>query len=183
MNAGGAKLGVGLTKDGKIEHWQIISPEETSQEIVAAVATNDFARLQALMIAENEMKALDLPADQAAPCSRFDQEGGSQVRGDVRQGGPHGQDQLDPPGNTSPAMLPRDQTGAKNDIFKYAQGTIQIETNGKNDWLQTGEMIQVGLAWRIIDAPVPGLENVAAAAPAERKAALRRKIRNWQADG
>jgi hypothetical protein len=30
------------------------------------------------------------------------------------------------------------------------------ENSGKHDWLQTGEMIQVGLAWRIIDAPIAG---------------------------
>src|SRR5207302_1874734 len=34
--------------------------------------------------------------------------------------------------------------------------TILYENNGKNDFMQTGEMIQVGLAWRIIDAPTPG---------------------------
>ena len=41
----------------------------------------------------------------------------------------------------------------KQDVVKYAKATILCETNGKSDWLQAGEMIQVGLAWRIIDAP------------------------------
>jgi len=42
MNAGGRQARRRPHQDGKIEHWQIISPEETSQEIVAAVATNDL---------------------------------------------------------------------------------------------------------------------------------------------
>src|SRR5205085_7905667 len=30
------------------------------------------------------------------------------------------------------------------------------ETAGKHDWLQTGELIQVGRAWRITGSPIPG---------------------------
>src|SRR5262249_50756856 len=44
-------------------------------------------------------------------------------------------------------------------IVKYAGGTILCETNGKNEWIQTGEIIQVGPAWRLIDAPVAGLPD------------------------
>src|SRR5262249_38719293 len=59
----------------------------------------------------------------------------------------------------TPQCLPADQTGMKQDIFKYTQGTILCETAGKNEWLQTGEMIQLGLAGRIIDAPSQGMAN------------------------
>src|SRR5205823_10965919 len=52
--------------DGKIDFWKIISAEEVSQEIVRAIATQDYARLQALMITEADVKSLALPADQAA---------------------------------------------------------------------------------------------------------------------
>jgi hypothetical protein len=43
------------------------------------------------------------------------------------------------------------------DLIKYQRSTILYENAGKHDWLQTGEMIQVGLAWRLVDAPAPGI--------------------------
>ena len=65
LNQAGSKWGVDLNKDGKIDTWKVISPEEVSQEITQAVVKNDFARLQALLITEDELKAPDLPADLA----------------------------------------------------------------------------------------------------------------------
>src|SRR5262249_60746757 len=54
----------------------------------------------------------------------------------------------------APQTIPADPTRGKYDIVKYAGGTILCETNGKNEWIQTGEIIQVGPAWRLIGAPV-----------------------------
>src|SRR6266851_826968 len=52
LNAGGAKFGIDEAKDFHVKHWKVISPEEVSQEILAALANHDFARLQALMLTE-----------------------------------------------------------------------------------------------------------------------------------
>jgi hypothetical protein len=48
----------------------------------------------------------------------------------------------------------------KFDLIKTVGATILFETNGQNDWLQTGEMIQVGPAWRLVDAPSPGAASM-----------------------
>src|SRR5262249_30504287 len=61
----------------------------------------------------------------------------------------------------SPQCLPQDQTGARQDIVKYANGTVLCETAGKNDWVQVGELIQVGVAWRLADGPSEGLPTMA----------------------
>ncbi len=66
LNGGGMKWGVDEAKEGHIKHWKMISPEEVSQEVLQALATKDFARLQALMISDAEMAQLGLPADEAA---------------------------------------------------------------------------------------------------------------------
>src|SRR5262249_50542355 len=55
-----------------------------------------------------------------------------------------------------PQCVPAETSGTKQDMIRYARGTILCETNGKHDWIQTGAMIKVGLAWRIIDAPAAG---------------------------
>ena len=48
--------------------------------------------------------------------------------------------------------------------MRYRHATILYQEGdgekAKHNWLQTGELIQVGKAWRIIQAPVPGIEQV-----------------------
>src|SRR6202011_382236 len=51
------------------------------------------------------------------------------------------------------------------DLLLHARGTIVIETAGKNDWIQTGEIIQVGPAWRLVEAPAPGAVDAKAGPP------------------
>lgn len=62
---------------------------------------------------------------------------------------------------SAPCCLPADQVGGRYDLIKHARGTVMFESAGKNGWLQTGELYQVGLAWRLTEGPVPG------AAPAD----------------
>src|SRR5579884_1721873 len=62
LNSGGMKWGVDEDRDGRIDSWKAISPEEVSQEILQALVTHDYRRLQALMISDKEMQALELPA-------------------------------------------------------------------------------------------------------------------------
>ncbi|HXG11361.1 MAG TPA: thioredoxin-like domain-containing protein [Gemmataceae bacterium] len=160
FNSGGMKWGVDENKDGKIDSWKMISPEEVSQEILQALIKKDFSRLQALMLTEAEMKALELPAAEV-----------TRIRGLQKQAAAKFQNTLMKLSNLSekthwlqlqaaaPQCLPADQTGAKQDLIRYPRATLLCETGDKSDWLQIGEMIQVGLAWRIIDAPIPGADE------------------------
>jgi hypothetical protein len=132
LNSAGMKWGVALNKDHKITTWKMISAEEVSQEIVAALLAKDFNRLQALFINE----------DTIAKLSNF----GEKTQWVHLETG-------------APQCLPADMFGGKQDLIKYARGTILCETAGKHDWLQTGEMIKVGLTWRLIDAPSAGDGN------------------------
>jgi thiol-disulfide isomerase/thioredoxin len=42
------------------------------------------------------------------------------------------------------------------DFTAYKNGTILIEDGGKNPLLQTGELIQVGRSWKVVDGPAAG---------------------------
>src|SRR5262249_12885677 len=66
LNAGGSKWGVDSDKDGKIDYWRVISQEEVSQEVLRALATRNFARLQALLITDEDIKTLGLNEETAA---------------------------------------------------------------------------------------------------------------------
>jgi len=160
LNAGGMKLGIDDNEDGKIDTWKMISPEEVSQEIVRACVTHDYARLRALMISETEIKALDLPASeasrirdlQAKAAARFQSVLGQLPNFSDKTQWVHLETQ-------PPRCVPAEPNSGVRDRIQYQRGTVLCDTAGKNDWLQTGPMIQVGMAWRIIDVPGVGADD------------------------
>jgi hypothetical protein len=162
LNAGGMKWGLDQAKDGRIKAWKAISAEEVSQEILQALVNKDYERFEALLITDAEIKALELSADQAArlrelrknAAAKFQDTAGKLTTLSAKANWVHLETQ-------APQCVPADQSGARYDLVKHAGGTILYEVGGKNDWIQTGEMIQVGAAWRLVDAPTPGATPVA----------------------
>jgi hypothetical protein len=156
LNHAGSKWGLDPNEDGKIDSWKVISPQEVSQEIVAALATGNHARLQAMLLSEAELKALELsPAEvQRVQASlgqvreKFDETLGK-LKGMEKATWIHLE-------VGAPGCRPNDVTGARGDLVSYSRGTVLYETGGKSDYLQTGEMVRVGHAWRLVEAPVPG---------------------------
>ncbi len=157
LNSGGTKIGVDENEDAKIDAWQVISPEEVSQEILKAVATKDFSRLKPLLLTEADLKTLDLQGEVArkvrdqvlAVPAKFQATLAKVPSLDEKTTWLHVEMGI-------PQCLPADQTGSKGDIFRFAKGTILYEAAGKTDWLQTGEMFLVNGAWKLSDAPIPG---------------------------
>jgi hypothetical protein len=156
FNQGGSKWGISHNKDNHIDTWKVISPEEVSQEIVTALAHNDFSRFEPLLLTEAEAKALDLPADLArrvkegrtAAATRFKETADKMALNDKAHW-LHLETE-------APRMIPVE---SGRDIVEHSHGTIVIETAGKNDWIQTGEIIQVGFTWRLIEAPIAGASD------------------------
>lgn len=168
LHTGGSKWGVDANEDGKIDGWKIISAEEATQEILQAVVKNDYARLQALMLTEAEIKALELPAAEANRIRDVQKKAQAKFQAAAAKLASAGSEvrwlHLE---TSAPQCQPADVTGMKQDLIKHARGTVIYEANGKADSLQTGEMILVGLAWRIIDAPVAGPATESADKPGE----------------
>ena len=158
LGSNGSKWGVDVNEDGRIDSWKVISAEETSQEILAAVLTRDFARLQALMITKAEMDALELPESEvnriknslAGVGNKFQATTAALVKLNEKTKWVHLETGV-------PECTPMDALGSKADLIRHKHGTILYSDGEKiNDFLQTGEMILVGKAWRIIESPTPG---------------------------
>ncbi len=161
INAGGSKWGVDQDKDGKIDYWRVISPEEVSQEVLRALATRNFARLQALLITEEDIKALGLTAEHADALrqrrkgmkERFEATIAKLTKLTEKATWVHLE-------TGAPECIPAEQSGARVDLIKYSRGTVLFESGKANEWFQVGPMFQVGNAWKIIDAPSPGTTAV-----------------------
>jgi thiol-disulfide isomerase/thioredoxin len=157
FNAGGSKWGIDADKDGRIDSWKVISPEEISQEILHALISRDFARLQPLMLTEAELKSLELPADQtnrireqlkAAP-EKFQETGSKLTKLSPKATWIHLE-------TVAPQCIAPEGSAGRAEVIKHTRGTLLYDNGGTSDWIQTGEMYQVGSAWRLVSAPVPG---------------------------
>jgi hypothetical protein len=162
LNTAGMKWGIDENHDGHISSWKAISPEEVSQELLQALVTRDAARFQALLITEEELKALGLPSDQlasvqkglkAAPATFQETANKLAASLTVKTNWIHLE-------TKPPQCLPADQTGAGYDLVKHGGGTVLFDNGGKNDWVQTGEIWQVGTKWRLVEGPRPGAAPV-----------------------
>ena len=157
LNSGGSKWGVDYDKDGVIDTWKVISPEEVSQEILRALATRNLGRLQALLMTDEDIKSLGLPADTAAAIrekrkgikakfeeaiSKLPKLNDKSTWGHLETG--------------TPQSTPAEAAGTNVDLVKHTRATILVESGGSNEWIQIGPLVQVGPAWRIIDAPRVG---------------------------
>jgi thiol-disulfide isomerase/thioredoxin len=159
----GAKWGLDPVGDGKIKSWKVIAPEEVSQEVLQALIKRDYSRYQALLLTEAEIKTLDLPAPEADRIrdvlrkaqAKF-QETASKLTGmnaNVRW------DHLE---LALPQCVPADTNNMHQDLIRYTSALVFYQTGDETKGpieakgLQLGELIQVGSAWRLIDAPVPG---------------------------
>jgi thiol-disulfide isomerase/thioredoxin len=153
----GMKWGIDLNEDGKIDAWQMISAEEVSQEVLQAVLTRDLARLQALVITDKEMTALELPAADVKRIQELRKNLPAKFQATCAK-----LTNLDPKTHwvrletAAPQCTPADGVRRKHDLIEYQSASILYESGNKQDWLQTGEMIRAGLVWRLVDAPLPG---------------------------
>jgi hypothetical protein len=158
LNSAGMKWGVDANEDGKIESWKVISAEEAAQEAFQALVTHDLARLQALLLSESELAAMKLPADKAqAIMTKLKQVPARFQETADRLTGLGGRPQVVQVESAVPQCLPAEATGTEIDLIRHpSRGLLFEYGEKKQEWMQTGEMFQVGLAWRLTEAPVLG---------------------------
>ncbi len=156
LGPNGSKWGVDRNRDGVIDEWVVMSPEEASQELAQAIITNDPKRISALLVTKENLSALGLPvadadkvlARAAGAAKRVTDAAAVMKLSDkakwlhVEYGIP----------NTRPA----DSFGGRGDYTAYKNGTVLVEDGGKGHALQTGELVQIDRAWKIVDGPAAG---------------------------
>ena len=155
FNGAGSRWGIDANGDGTIDTWQVISPEELSQEMVRALSARDQSRFNALLLNPNDLKQMGLNPDKAAvwaekvsgAAARFSQAAGKLPAGAI--GWLHLELGV-------PQCLPADQIGSRYDLIRHRRGTVLLDLAGKTEWLQTGELVQVGAAWRVVEGPSLG---------------------------
>ena len=63
----------------------------------------------------------------------------------------------------APQATPADALGTRDDLIVYKSGTILVKDGDSARILQTGDLVQIGRAWKLIDGPGGNAEGMAAA--------------------
>jgi len=156
LGPNGAKWGLDRDRDGRIDEWVVMSPEELSQELLQAILTRDLKRAEALTVSKANLDQIGLPAVEAqkllaraagAPKKAIDAGEALKLTADAKWGSL----QLG-----APQATPADAMGARDDLVVHKSGTVLVidGKDGKDPkTLQIGELVQIGRAWKIIDGP------------------------------
>lgn len=157
LNSGGMRVGIDKQENGIIESWQALSVEELSQEVLKALTTKDYKTLEAVLVTEEDLKTIGAPASeikrikelQSRAQAKFSQTATKLSHLNEKTNWLHVE-------TGAPSRLPADTTAMKQDVLMHYRGLIFCETGGKSDFIQLGEMVLIGDAWKLIDVPLPG---------------------------
>jgi hypothetical protein len=153
LGTGGMKWGLDLNQDGSIDSWRMISADEVAYEAFVALAERDFNRLKALLISAEEMQSLGLASNHVAAILKAQQAAPQKFQQTLTKM-PNLAKATFVRVDGIPGCWPADTTGASQDLIKFASRSVLFETTDKkHDWLQTGEIVQVGGVWRLLDVP------------------------------
>jgi len=154
LGTAGTRWGLDDDENGRIDAWKVISAEEVTSELVAALRDRDASRFQRLAITADELKQLGLSAKQlgelsekvAAASKAFADEAKKQKIVTAKSEWVHF-------GASRPGVVPAGKDGSTKDIIVYDNVTAVVETDGKHGQLAIGTLVKLGDAWRLIDLP------------------------------
>lgn len=150
----GTRWGIDKNEDGKIESWKVISPEEASAEVVAALATRNSDRFAALLLTPEELKSLGLGKERAQRLEEKLANLAKEFRALLSQQKTITKDtQWAQFSASRPGIVPIGTDGATRELKVYENVVAIVDAGGKSGQVGIGTLIQVGDAWRLIDLP------------------------------
>jgi len=160
LGSAGMKWGQDSDEDGKIDAWRMISAEEATEEAFQAIAKNDFNRFRALLITEEDMKFLKLPAAEVERLTTLQKNAQAKFQATAAKLPHLATAKFERLESAIPSCTPANGELEK-DLIRFTSRLILFkhspasDKDQKHDWLDTGELIQVGYSWRLTDVPAP----------------------------
>ena len=166
LGVNGGKQGMDRNENGTIDAWVNITAEEVTQELFQALQSNDTERMKALLVSEEDLKALKLPQTEDARLRKKSEQAmarfakaASELKLTAKSKWMHAE--LTPPHTT-----PRDALGTAEDLVRHKNVAVLMDLGDAKtmSYFSTGEMVQIGRSWKLVegpskDAPVDGVED------------------------
>ncbi len=154
LNTGGSRWGVDADGSGKITAWKAISAEETTAEIVAALANRDSDRFALVLLTADELSSLGLGKAKADALAAKIVKAAADFRtlAEQQKAIPSEAKWLQFSGSR-PGVVPAGTDDSTRDIEVYENVVAIVEAGEKNVQVQIGTLVRVGKTWKTIDAP------------------------------
>jgi len=154
LGTAGTRWGIDKNEDGKIDFWKQISAEEASAELIAAIAKGDAERFARLLATEQEIRELGLGDATAQRVAKKAAKAATDFAALLKQ-----QKAVGPTArwvqfaSTAPGIIPAGTDASTRDLRIYENAVAMFEDAGQGGQVMIGTMVQVGDAWRLVDAP------------------------------
>lgn len=165
LGPNGSKWGLDRNRDGVVDEWVILSPEELSQELLQAILTRDTRRAEALALSKANLDYLGMPADKAAALLERAARVGPRVLEAAEQlkltpQARWGHLELGPPHTTA-----ADTWNLRDDWIVHKQALLLVHDGETARFVPIGELVLIGRAWKLLDGPVLQTTQAAAQGP------------------
>ena len=161
FNTAGTRWGLDKNEDRKIDTWKVISPEEVTAEVVAALAERNTDRFAAVALTADEAGSLGLGKEKAEKLAEKIATLVKDFKGlALRQNVVARDTRWTHFSGGRPGVVPAGTEGSTKDVRAYENVLAIFENGGKSGQLPVGTLVQVGDGWRAIDLPQIG-ENQA----------------------
>lgn len=154
FHTAGSRWGLDSNEDGEINSWKQISVEEVAAEVVEALRKKDVDRFAALLLSPAELKSLKLGPEQANSLMNKVKTARTDFRKMARtQKVANAKSTFISFAGTKPGVVPAGTRGSEQDLLVYENVAAMIQNGSRTDQVLLGTVIQVGDAWRLVDAP------------------------------
>ncbi len=154
MATGGTRWGIDANEDSTIDQWRVISAEETTMELIAALATEDATRFATLLVSPADLKDAGIRGDMQAILTRKAERAAAKFKEFAAS-----QDTVDNHSKwvqfaaTTPGLMPAGEAGFEKDVMAYENAVAMFETGDRSGQLLVGTIMRAGDAWKLIDLP------------------------------
>jgi peroxiredoxin len=165
LGPNGSKWGLDRNRDGLVDEWVVLSPEELSQELLQAILTRDSRRAEALALNKSNLDYLGMPADKAGPLLERAARVGQRVLEAAEQLKLSPQTRWGHLELAPPQTIPGDTWNLRDDWITHKQAMLLVYDGETARFLPLGEMVLVGRAWKLIDGPSLGQMSTTSQGP------------------
>ena len=154
LGTAGSRWAIDNNEDGQIDRWKMISAEEATAELVAALAANDHGAFTRLLLTKKELKALGLGKETEEKIAGTLASAGNAFKKTAKQKGAPGKNARWLHFSASrPGIIPSGTHGSEKDLLVYENVVAMTEDEGEQGFLQVGTLIRAGDCWRLIASP------------------------------
>lgn len=153
LNNAGSRWGVDTNADGKLDEWKQISAEEASREAVRALVKRDVQALKMILLSQEDLKSLALPSSLEKKVLENLADPESKLTKSASAKGISSKMTWMRFDSPMPCLIPAQQDGLKEDLHVYENSMAIVDLEGKAAFVQLGELIRVGEAWKLARIP------------------------------